>query len=462
MEGTTSVKIVLLDPTSNFVVFQSSKETKAGVQLLDSKKDEQNVKKIFDTIEALMLQFPYEKLAHVGFIGVSGQMHGVVLWKAQEAWKWSEEGAVSLDEAALTNLVTWQDSRCTPEFLSTLPLPDSHLGVHTGFGIPTVFWLQRNDPRSIEGFDSSGTIHDLLVTILINNLGKPCISPQNAASWGYFDTSHGSWNLENLKQADFPIELLPVIKPAGAIAGSLYADWNGIPKGCKIGVALGDLQASIYSTLFDKPGNNAAVINISTSLQIAFVMPSGFQPPKNKDKAIKTGGVEYFPYFNNTYLAVAAALTGGNCLASFVTMLHNFIQELGLEINPDKIWESILSSGALLESTDLQIQPTFQGERSDPQKRASVSNIHPGNLKVSHFTRALCRGVISNAEELMPQDFLLQHGIQIIYGTGSALQKNPIFQQELERIFNNLQISISQGGDSALGAAAYGKVLLGL
>ncbi len=55
--------------------------------------------------------------------------------------------------------------------------------------------------------------------------------------------------------------------------------------------------------------------------------------------------VEYFPYFGNTYVAVAASLTGGNCLAAFVKMLQDWAVDLGLSINQSKIWEKTIKLG---------------------------------------------------------------------------------------------------------------------
>jgi sedoheptulokinase len=51
-----------------------------------------------------------------------------------------------------------QDSRCTKEFLETLPKPDSHLNVHSGYGCATIFWFQRNKPEKLEQYDRAATI----------------------------------------------------------------------------------------------------------------------------------------------------------------------------------------------------------------------------------------------------------------------------------------------------------------
>lgn len=55
-------------------------------------------------------------------------------------------------------------------------------------------------------------------------------------------------------------------------------------------------------------------------------MPPVFQPVQTPDP---TAPVAYFPYFNRTYLAVAASLNGGNVLATFVHMLVQWMADLG-------------------------------------------------------------------------------------------------------------------------------------
>lgn len=67
------------------------------------------------------------------------------------------------------------------------------------------------------------------------------------------------------------------------------------------------------------------VINMGTSCQLAFpeflaTVPSSPDP---------SSPVQYFPYFNNQYLAVAASLNGGNVLSHFVNMIQNWMGYLG-------------------------------------------------------------------------------------------------------------------------------------
>lgn len=71
------------------------------------------------------------------------------------------------------------------------------------------------------------------------------------------------------------------------------------------------------------------VLNMSTSAQLTFSMPADFTPASVPDAL---SPIAYFPYFHNSYLAVAAALNGGNVLATFVGMLTSWMKEFGNHI----------------------------------------------------------------------------------------------------------------------------------
>lgn len=71
---------------------------------------------------------------------------------------------------------------------------------------------------------------------------------------------------------------------------------------------------------------DSTVLNISTSAQLTFAMPADFRPPDSPQSA---SSISYFPYFDSSYLAVAASLNGGNVLSTFVDMLTGWMKELG-------------------------------------------------------------------------------------------------------------------------------------
>ncbi|XP_066289726.1 sedoheptulokinase-like [Branchiostoma lanceolatum] len=445
--GTTSVKVSLVDMDSSTTVFSTSRETGATVGFpTDPRGDEQDVAKILTCVQDCVEKIPEELVAGVTRIGVTGQMHGVMLWRAREGWRYSPISH-RFETGKVSRLYTWQDGRCTPEFLQTIPSPRAHLPVATGNGCATLLWLARHMPEALEGFDRAGTVMDYLVAMLCG-MELPVMSVQNAASWGYFDCGSRLWNREILEEAGFPCEVLPRVLDPGEVAGTLRQPWCCVRPRIDVGVALGDLQCSVLPSLVQR---GDAVLNIGTSAQLAFQMTGGFLPPP----ADPSSPVQYYPYFREQYLAVAAALTGGNALACFVKMIQSWLQDLGIpSIQEDLLYERLLASAQTSGDTPLTIVPTIFGERHIPDQRASVSNVTIDRLSVGQVTRSLCKGIADNLHTMMPREFLTECGVQRIVGTGSALTRNGILQEELERAYDiPLVYTKTTCGDAAYGAA---------
>lgn len=451
--GTTSVKVVLINIKSNEVEAQHVKDTQSNIPSdTGPGGNKQDVPKIISAINLCVSKLPKHLLQNVKKIGVCCQMHGVMFWKNDgeddKAWERIDRDKnvrfdVKVDRVSA--LYTWQDNRCDPAFLKTLPVPESHLNVSTGFGIPTMFWMAKNKPEKLKKYNRSGTIGDFAVAMLCD-LDKPIISDHNAASWGYFNCISGQWNKEILKQASFPVELLPDIKKSGSLAGQLADNWHSISKGTPIGIAMGDLQCSVLSTV-ETPKD--AVLNISTSAQICFVADN-FQPSNGPPKV---SPVEYLPYFGDKFIAVAASLNGGNSLATFVKMLQSWTMDLGFNVPQCKVWEKLISLSSDDNAvSDLKIRPTCLGERHSPDVTASVENIHVGNLQLGQVFRALCRGLLDNLHSMLPREVLQNANINRIVGNGSGLSRNIVLQKEVQNLYQ-LPLVFTKGGDAAKGAA---------
>ncbi|XP_059990853.1 sedoheptulokinase isoform X2 [Lagenorhynchus albirostris] len=402
--GTTSVKAALVEAArgdpSGFVVLASCArparaETAAQSAAAGPQAQEQDVRRIIQALHECLAALPRQQLCKVCGIGVSGQMHGVMFWKTGQGCEWTEAGAAPVFEPrAVSHLVTWQDGRCGSKFLASLPRPESHLSVATGFGCATIFWLLKN----------------------------------------------------RLRDAGFPVHLLPDVTEPGNVAGRTSQAWFEIPKGTQVGVALGDLQASVYSCMAQRTD---AVLNISTSVQLVASMPSGFQPVQTPDPAAP---VAYFPYFDRTYLAVAASLNGGNVLAMFVHMLVQWMADLGLEAEESTVYSRMIQAAAQQKDTCLTITPTVLGERHLPDQLASVTRISSSDLSLGHVTRALCRGIVQNLLSMLPFQQLQEWGVERVIGSGSALSRNEVLKQEVQRAFP-FPVSYGQDVDAAVGAA---------
>ncbi|PIO27869.1 hypothetical protein AB205_0149030 [Aquarana catesbeiana] len=126
--------------------------------------------------------------------------------------------------------------------------------------------------------------------------------------------------------------------------------------------------------------------------------------------------------------------------------------DAGLETSDSTIYSKLISAALSEHETRLQISPTLFGERHAPDRVASVSNISPASLSLGHVTRALCQGLIENIHSMLPSQRLKEAGIKRIIGSGSALARNAVLQQELERAFS-FPVFYGKDVDSAVGAA---------
>jgi sedoheptulokinase len=202
--GTTSVKISLLDINKKEIIatngmkynFNNENNNNDNEsQALPSNCSQQNVQTIISCIQQTLSGIDRQMRQNIGLISICGQMHGCVLWNKNSFWKYNNESFdFTINSSLVSDLYGWQDNRCSPQFISTLPKPDSYVDyISSGFGCATIFWLQRNSPDFIKLFSNSGTIMDFLVCILCD-LDVPLISTHNATSYGYFDPIAHCWN----------------------------------------------------------------------------------------------------------------------------------------------------------------------------------------------------------------------------------------------------------------------------
>ncbi|XP_001952623.3 sedoheptulokinase isoform X1 [Acyrthosiphon pisum] len=436
--GTSSVKVSLLDSCTSKSIYAKSVPTMAKINPSHQKGDEQDVVNILKAMKQC-LKSPGKIMEKVKAIGICGQMHGIVFWDEKFVLNFWDSEFISKTDTFVSNLYTWQDARTDFQFLAKLPKPHSHLKAYSGYGCNTIFWLKENQPEILSNFNQCGTIQDLIVSILCNQ-GKSVMSTHNAASWGYFNVTDCSWNIDILTEANFPVHLLPSVVQPGINVGTLYETIYNIPKGAVVGVALGDLQCSVMATLTTMTD---AVINISTSAQVAFIA---------KEIETQCDSVEYFPYFENHFLAVAASLNGGNVLDSFVRSVFSWVSALGLTITEDELWNRLLHLSPEENLTPLIVNPLIFGERHNPTTYGSLINVTNNNLTLSELFSGFCKGIINNLHKMMPREMLLKAGIQRIIGSGSVITKNHIIKKEIETCYN-LPLCVTMSEDSAFGAA---------
>lgn len=168
-----------------------------------------------------------------------------------------------------------------------------------------------------------------------------------------------------------------------------------------------------------------------------------------------------FPYFDDQVLLVAASLNGGNVLEHFIDTILSWNQDLGLAhtINREQIWSRLLTLAP--QHSSLVTDSRLFGERHDRNSCASVNNIRVDNLSIGNMFDSVCKGLISNLKDMMPESLLIQElGCKRLIATGSALVQNQVLKKHLESQFSSLEIVYKSSSDSAMGAALYLKNIL--
>ena len=433
--GTTKVAVAIVDTETREVLATASRAHESDVQGLIAGRSEQVVSRILFALDACVEQLSLEQRQAVTCIGVTGQMHGVVLWNH--------------DTNETSHLVTWQDQRCLEgDFLSRLRAMTGDDTAQSGYGTSTLAWFVAHEPETLKRFSSAATIHDYLVAALCSN-ARPYTDPSDAASFGFFDNTTRQWREECLEKAEIPRRCLSEIREAGNQVGTLSAEWSarlGIPEGTPVGNALGDNQASLYGSLTDP--NNQIALTIGTGAQLSVVVPQS-QTKVSRQQA----PFEFRPYVGDSAIAVAASLSGGRALAALGRALEGFLKELGVESLPplDDIQNAMHRQGLDKIATDLRANASLSGERYAPDLRGSFTNLSFDNFTIGDMTAALCRGLVTSLRDALPKELIDSR--REVVGSGNAIRRSPLMQQIIRETFG-CGLKLQEGSETtACGAA---------
>ncbi|MDO8684052.1 MAG: FGGY family carbohydrate kinase [Armatimonadota bacterium] len=451
--GTTKICAVALDASNGQLT--AVEDTLNDTQL-SSQPDaaEQDAQGIIDKSHGLLsrlLQRPELKGQEILAVGVTGQMHGVVI--ADRAGK------------PITPLVTWQDGRGAKPYKSTShsyaeelanrlgedALAASGCRPATGYGAVTL--LQMSEEGNIPNNGKALTIHDLLVQSLC---GSIVTDPTDAASWGIFDVRDGSrWLLEAQSVLKLPEGMLPEVIPTGSIAGQITAEAElatGLQMGIPIAVAFGDNQASFLGSVPSL--RESLLMNLGTGGQMSV-------PTNHFNRA---QGLDTRPLVKGQWLLVGASLCGGRAYQILESFFASIGQDLFGILYKAALYDLMnkLAAHADDDCGGLAASTLFEGTRVDPARRGCIGNIDSKNFTVANLTRAVIIGMV---EELAAfYEVARQAGAAPKYlaGSGNAIRRNAVVRQEIEkRVGMPLQMP-PHPEEAAVGAALAGGVAAGV
>jgi sugar (pentulose or hexulose) kinase len=393
---------------------------------------EQDPRALMHSVLRAVHALPDEERRRVTAVGITGQMHGVML----------------LDDACapVSPLVTWQDGRCLEEGWLEKLTSRIGPGLRAGFGCATLAWMAGHGalpPRA----RAAATVHDWVAAGLAG-LSRPVTDFTDAASWGLFDLDRLSWQTDRAAGAGIAETLLPDVVPCGRLIGRVSAgsaEKLGIPAGAAVAAAIGDNQASILSTIMDP--QTELSLTLGTGGQVSAVLPAGTP----REAAGEGAGHEYRPFPGGLYMAVGAILCGGSGWRWLAGAVQSWLSELGLPpLTEDRIFALMNEHGARA-APGLVISPRFLGERHDPASRGTISGIGLDNFSLGSLARGLADGIAVNLRDMLPQR--LRQGRTAIRGSGNALARNPLLRAAVERAFTLPLVMTEVREEAAVGAA---------
>ncbi|MDD5483087.1 MAG: FGGY family carbohydrate kinase [Kiritimatiellae bacterium] len=426
--GTGKAAVVAID-TGGALRDSASVKTKADIPVPEG-RSEQNAAAILEAVGRAVKSIDPEIRRRISAVGITGQMHGMILWNDEEA----------------SPLYTWKDKRTLEGgFLDKIRRKPGCRKLRAGFGSATLAYLAaRNE---LGRWSSAGTIHDYFAC-KICALAKPLTDPSDAASWGLFDIRKKQWNFAAIGKLKIPAKFFPKVVPAGAQAGRLSGEYSslfGLPEGIPVHAPIGDNQASILATANNT--DEEIYLTLGTGGQLSVVIPE-----KMINEIKRCATVEVRPFVGQKYIAVAAPLCGGQAFEWLINSLQTWLKELGISPpGQDEFYRIIDILGLKSNGDSLAIKPNFLGERDDFSLRGEISGITLGNFSLGNISAALARGVIANIQRMMPDEIFRDK--KTVVCSGNAIRRLKILQEAVKTRFHLPIRILPKSEEAALGAA---------
>jgi xylulokinase len=263
--GTSSVKVVLIDPDQRIVASQSAP---LGVERPHAGWSEQDpeswISATAEAIDAICASAP-QAMNRVRGIGLSGQMHGATL--------------IDKGGRPLRPCILWNDGRSAQEAaeLDADPRFRAITGniVFPGFTAPKLVWIQRHEPQIFARVARVLLPKDYVRLWLSGDYASD-MSDSSGTSW--LDVAKRDWSDELLAATNLSRDHMPVLcegtEPTGTLRQSLATRW-GMAAAPVIAGGAGDNAASACGAGTVTPG--AAFLSLGTS-GVLFVSNERFRP----------------------------------------------------------------------------------------------------------------------------------------------------------------------------------------
>ncbi|RDI94610.1 xylulokinase [Meiothermus sp. QL-1] len=255
--GTSSCKALLLSPEGE--VLAEAQEGYA-VQAPQPGWAESDPEDWWQAVGRAVRRVVERHAGEVQALGLSGQMHGVVLADA--------EGR------PLRPAILWADTRATQELeaLEALPAAQQHRLANplaVGMAAPSLLWVKKHEPSVYQKARWALQPKDWLRFRLTQ---KAASEPSDASGTLLYDLAGDTWDLEVVEDLGLRPELLPPLMPSGAVAGHLTppsAEQLGLPAGLPVAAGAADTAAALLGSGL-RPGE--AQLTVGSGAQLAVLL----------------------------------------------------------------------------------------------------------------------------------------------------------------------------------------------
>jgi xylulokinase len=189
-------------------------------------------------------------------VGLSGQMHGVVL--------------LDSENRVLRPCIIWADQRSDAQCRWITEKVDASKLIEyvsnpalTGFSAPKLLWIRDNEPEIYAQARLMLLPKDYIRFLLT---GVAAMEISDAAGTCLLDVRHGRWSQEVLQALDIDPALLPPVVPADAVSGSItpeVAEMTGLAAGTPVAGGGADNACGAVGNGIVSPG--LALVSVGTS-----------------------------------------------------------------------------------------------------------------------------------------------------------------------------------------------------
>ncbi len=385
----------------------------------------------WEAVVAATGRLPASVRSAVRAVGLSGQMHGVVLADA--------EGA------PVRPAILWLDGRAGPALGRYPPQSPAITGNATSTGMtgPALAWLREHEPASLRAARWALLAKDWLRLRLT---GEAATNPSDATGT-LLAGRDGRWDPGLVAAVGVRAELLPPVVESGGAAGRLTAGAAaalGLPAGIPVAAGAGDtLAAALGSGLV---AEESAQLAIGTSAQV--VVPRGtwpgFSPRLNVYRSASPAGLP-------PWCLMAAMLNGGLALEW---------ARAALRLGWEEAFALAFAEGAA--ASEAVFLPFLTGERTpwmDPDLRAGWMGAGAAD-DAGSLMRAALTGVAFSIRSGL--EALREHGaapVRLRLAGGGTV--HPAFRQLLSDAMGLPLDAVSVPNAAARGAALLGGLAAG-